>query len=92
MMDKFPSGIWKKNATAVLTRDYDKTILAESRTFRAKPEGQSCYADCHDFIYTDQTCYSPEHDYIYVTFEKCVPREDDRIAIYYDYEAKSGEN
>jgi hypothetical protein len=66
---------------AALVRGDEESLVAESVHFTVKPEGHSCYSECHDLIYTDDTCYD-EEDEIHVTFENCVPREDDQIAIY----------
>jgi hypothetical protein len=77
---------------AVLLRGDESTILAQSQVFTAKPEGHSCYSECRDLIYTDQLCYTPKDDTIDVTFENCVPREDDRVAIYSDKETNPGRN
>jgi hypothetical protein len=75
---------------AALVRSDERTILAQSQVFTAKPEGHSCYSECRDLIYTDEACYTPKDDTISVTFENCVPREDDRVAIYSENEANPG--
>lgn len=67
---------------AVLARGDERTVLATSQTFVAKSDGHSCSSECIDLIYADETCYTAHDDRIVVTFEICVPRDDDKIVIY----------
>jgi hypothetical protein len=74
-----PGGEYK----AALARiDPELELLAESVPFTVKAQGQSCYFECNEIVYTDQPCYSPGVDSIYVTFESCTPQPEDRVAIY----------
>lgn len=68
---------------AALSRlDPEIVLLAESVPFIVKAQGQSCYFECKEIVYTDQPCYSPDEDSIYITFENCTPQPGDRVAIY----------
>jgi hypothetical protein len=74
-----PGGEYK----AALARiDPELELLAESVPFTVKAQGQSCYFECNEIVYTDQPCYSPGVDSIYITFESCTPQPEDRVAIY----------
>jgi hypothetical protein len=74
-----PGGEYK---AALARLDPELELLAESVPFTVKAQGQSCYFECNEIVYTDQPCYSPGEDSIYITFESCLPQPGDRVAIY----------